>query len=83
MGSVNQPKSRAVATALLKDKLNLLYSLPKLKRDSFRHDTHFDSLWDLKEMALLEGRQSIEVPEEWIDVLDRLDQQRNNPQHCQ
>ena len=81
MGLVNQSKSKAIATSLLQDKLNSLYLLPKYKRDAFRHKAHFDSLWDLKEMALLEGKQSIEIPESWTDVLEELEQEREKIVH--
>lgn len=84
MGSIHRHQSKAVPTSLLKDKLSQLYSLPKLQRDTFRHDVTFEWLWDLKERALLEGRQSIDVPEDCIDVLDKLDQERqkHSPDAC-
>jgi hypothetical protein len=81
MGSINEPKLKAIPTSLLRDKLNSLYSLPKFKRDALRHNAHFDSLWDLKEMALIEGKQSIEIPEDWIDALDKLEQAKDKVSH--
>jgi hypothetical protein len=83
MGTSKQLKSKAISTSLLKDKLNLLYSLPEFKRNAFRHEAHFDTLWDLKEMALLEGRSAIEVPEDWMHVLDELEQEQQKSSHYQ
>jgi len=56
-----------VETTQLKERLNRLYQFgakKKAKTDSFEH------LWDLKELALLEGKSSVEVPRTWLDELD-------------
>lgn len=53
-----------VETGTLRDNLNRAYSAHCKKSASFDH------LWDLKELALLEGKKSIDVPRTWIDELD-------------
>jgi hypothetical protein len=60
-----------VTTNTLKERLNKAYT------DHRSRSTQIDSferLWDLKEMALLEGKPSIEVPQTWLDELDRATQ---------
>lgn len=60
----------SVKTAELKERLNRLYSGMRLtgrKGDMGR----FDYLWDLKELALMEGRPSVEVPETWLDDIEK------------
>jgi hypothetical protein len=52
-----------VETQALKERLNRLYQA-RVEAKSFDH------LWDLKELALLEGKISIEVPKPWLDELD-------------
>lgn len=58
----------SVNTAELKARLNRLYSVGKRGRRT--ELGHFDYLWDLKELALMEGRQSVDVPETWLDEID-------------
>ena len=55
-----------VATTNLKERLNKAYSA---SRTGSLQVNSFEKLWDLKEMALLEGRPSIEVPRTWLDEL--------------
>ena len=65
-----------VDTKSLKERLNRLY-------DSMRHVSCrsskgkelgqaglFEYLWDLKEVALLQGKTEVEVPTTWIKELD-------------
>jgi hypothetical protein len=56
-----------VSTKSLKDQLNLAYDAKRKKKAQLNN---FDSLWDLKEKALLEGKSSIDVPRTWMDELD-------------
>ena len=55
-----------VKTDELKVRLNRFYEtkLIKLQANSFDH------LWDIKEMALLEGKKSVDVPSSWLEELD-------------
>lgn len=55
----------SVETTSLKDRLNRVYA----SRRSASPNS-FDHLWDMKELALLEGKASVEVPRSWIDELD-------------
>lgn len=76
MGSSNQNSKRdaaviTVETDLLKDKLNLVYSsLHGQKRNSISHEGLFEYLWDLKEMALMEGKNSVDLPSSWVEDLE-------------
>ena len=68
-------------TDVLKTQLSTLYAFhktikkPVLKRSDFygsntTEECLFDHLWDLKEMALLQGKSKIDVPEEWLNELE-------------
>ncbi len=74
--SVRAEKLVTMTTDLLKDRLNRVYSR--------LHNTHgprdakiqsqeglFEYLWDLKEVALLEGKASVELPKNWLDELEQ------------
>ena len=56
-----------VETTQLKERLNRLYTL-RAKKSA--QTASFEHLWDLKELALLEGKSSIAVPSPWLDELD-------------
>jgi hypothetical protein len=75
MGSVNKKQAQvpaneklvSVQTTELKDRLNRIYSRTHSSTSTRGAELgHFDSLWDLKELALLEHRQTLEVPETWL-----------------
>ncbi len=55
-----------VKTADLKERLNRVYQTPARKLDG----KSFEHLWDLKELALLEGKSSVQVPKPWLEELD-------------
>ena len=66
-----------VDTDLLRDKLNRHYAhLHAQGRKGAANEAPtsqegvFEFLWDLKEMALLEGKESVELPKNWLDELD-------------
>ena len=63
-----------VSTTDLKARLNRIYKGMRGKEAG-----RFDYLWDLKELALLEGRKSVDVPETWLDELE-TDYNRANTQ---
>ena len=71
-------KLSCVSTEHLKESLNNLYE--SMHRKNLREKSAqaslmvtpglFDYLWDLKELALLEGQRSVEVPEPWLEELE-------------
>jgi hypothetical protein len=61
-----------VQTTRLKECLNRLYEARAKKA---ARTPALTDLWDLKELALLEGKPSVEVPRRWLDELEgALDQ---------
>ncbi len=61
-------KRISIDTDTLKSRLNQFY-------DTSRHwgaqrDNTFEYLWDIKELALMEGRDQVEVPASWLDDLE-------------
>ena len=90
MGSVNKKQAQvpaneklvSVETTELKDRLNRLYSRMRSSTSTRRAELgHFDSLWDLKELALLEHRQTVEVPETWLAETEEHDKLRAKHGH--
>ena len=59
-----------VEVSSLKNRLNHLYQTRKDNRAILSHDGLFEYLWDLKELALIEGKSSVEVPSSWLEELD-------------
>ncbi|HEY9773424.1 MAG TPA: hypothetical protein V6C81_06405 [Planktothrix sp.] len=57
-----------VQTSTLKERLNTVYKT----RGGKGEPKSFANLWDLKELALLEGKDSIEVPKPWLEELDTV-----------
>jgi hypothetical protein len=62
--------TKSISTSTLKEKLNSFYASARSKVSGQSQKEHFDYLWDLKERAILEGKQTVEVPEEWIIELE-------------
>ena len=62
-----------VQVATLKERLNKLYDTRRGShgRPQMAQDGLFEYLWDLKELALMEGRASVEVPSNWIEELEQ------------
>lgn len=60
-----------ISTPQLRARLNHIYNRLHPGNLSFNQTGHFDFLWDLKELALLEGRQSVEIPASWLEDLER------------
>jgi hypothetical protein len=54
-----------IETSTLRDRLNQVYK----NRHLLAHSPEFDSLWDLKEKALLEKRSTVEVPDTWLNEI--------------
>lgn len=59
-----------ITTDALKDKLNKMYDAMRAKPRALAATGLFEYLWDLKELALLEGRQSLQVPTTWLAELE-------------
>ncbi len=62
----------SVRTDLLKERLNRLYDVVRCNPRSHSAWGRFDYLWDLKELALLEGKGSVQIPDAWLDELEKI-----------
>jgi hypothetical protein len=62
---------KSISVRTLQDKLNSLYLRARGRHHSQAQSRHLDYLWDLKEMALIAGKSSVEVPEEWLLELEQ------------
>jgi hypothetical protein len=63
----------SVETSQLKEKLNRMFTAMHGAKADGSHDSVFDRLWDLKEMAILEGKKTVELPSQWLNELDAAD----------
>jgi hypothetical protein len=61
-----------VKTELLRDKLNKLYDVLRVRPQAQTYWGRFSYLWDLKELALLERRDSVQVPTQWLDEFEQF-----------
>lgn len=68
--SASAPKLVTVSTDNLKEKLNFMYDTMRGRPRALSSSGLFEYLWDLKELALLEGRQSVKVPTAWLAELE-------------
>ncbi|HEY9678405.1 MAG TPA: hypothetical protein V6C76_10370 [Drouetiella sp.] len=83
-GSVRTDNMVSLNTNLLKDRLNVVYNRlhsGKSTGKGLGQDGLFEYLWDLKEVALLEGKSSVELPKNWLDELEIAEQQVNARSH--
>ena len=60
-----------VPTENLKEKLNRIYDVMRSRPRTLPGSGLFEYLWDLKELALMEGRQSVQVPTTWLEELEQ------------
>lgn len=60
----------SVPTVQLRDRLNRLYAAVRDNPKTLAG--RFDYLWDLKELAVLEGKGSVQIPDMWLDELERM-----------
>lgn len=61
----------SLPTAQLRDRLNRIYDFMRGNRsDSCLN--RFDYLWDLKELAVSEGRNTVQIPDTWLEELERV-----------
>ncbi len=63
-------KLTTVATGQLKERLNKIYDAMRRGPGHAPNTGLFEHLWELKEMALLEGRSHVQVPGGWLDELE-------------
>ena len=73
------PHLTSMPTDMLRQRLNSLYSSLHHHPNNPGQLERFDHLWDIKEMALLEGRNCVEVPDLWLDELERLSRTNSQP----
>ena len=63
-----------IETTNLKQRLNDAFvNLHGKGSPSSMHDANFDRLWDLKESAILEGKNTVELPGQWLSELDEIE----------
>ncbi len=78
MGSSHQKRKKTqaglplvtVTTAALRDKLNRIYNTRMAKPGSLTNSGLFECLWEMKELALIEGLSSIQLPINWLEELE-------------
>ncbi len=69
-GKAGDLKLVAISTENLKDRLNEMYDAMRARPRALSGTGMFEYLWDLKELALLEKRQSVQVPTTWLRELE-------------
>lgn len=60
-----------MSTDSLKERLNRIYDAMRRRDHKLAHSSLFDYLWELKELALTEGRETVEVPPAWLEDLEQ------------
>ncbi len=65
----NDLKLVEVLTDAFKDRLNRIYSLMRAHPRMSSNPGLFDYLWEVKELAIVEKRSSIEIPSGWLEEL--------------
>lgn len=68
---LDQEASTPIQTLQLHQRLNSLYQQLRYA-SSVQRRLQFDVLWDLKELALLERRQLVDIPSTWLDELEHF-----------
>jgi hypothetical protein len=69
--SNGKPNLVTVPTDQLRHRLNRLYGILRGHKPT-QSLGRFDYLWDLKELAVLEGKRAVEIPDAWLDELERV-----------
>ena len=70
-GNPGDLKLISVTTATLREKLNRIYDARRTSPSTLASSGLFDYLWEMKELALLERRQSVQVPTNWLEELEQ------------
>ncbi len=72
--SLNAPKNEGelvkVDLSKLQNGLNKIFARQNRKELNKIYQDDFDYLWDLKELAILEKKQIVEVPGTWLSEMD-------------
>jgi hypothetical protein len=68
----NREQLTTVRTEHLRERLNRLYDAVRGNVTTYSYWNRFDYLWDLKELAVLEGRNNVQIPEQWLDELEKI-----------
>jgi hypothetical protein len=58
-----------VQTETLRERLNNLYDKVRA-HPKYSFGGRFDYLWDLKELATMEGRTTVEIPGQWLEEIE-------------
>lgn len=61
-----------VRTDHLRERLNKLYDAVRGNSGTYAYWGRFDYLWDLKELAVLEGKNAVQIPDSWLDELEKV-----------
>lgn len=61
-----------VRTEQLRERLNKLYDSVRGNAKTYSYWNRFDYLWDLKELAVLEGRANVQIPDTWLEELEKV-----------
>ncbi|MCW5824646.1 MAG: hypothetical protein KIT34_17745 [Cyanobacteria bacterium TGS_CYA1] len=77
----NETELVKVDIATLQDNLNKLFARQNRRKMSKLYQDDFDYLWDLKELALLEKKQLVEVPGTWLSEMDLALRDLNERSH--
>ncbi len=61
-----------VRTDHLRERLNKLYAVVRGNPGTHSYWGRFDYLWDLKELAMMEGKNAVEIPDAWLAELEQV-----------
>jgi hypothetical protein len=70
-GGNSDLKLVTVSTETLKQRLNQMYDAMRASSRLGASSGLFEYLWDLKEVALLEKRGDVQVPNTWLEELEK------------
>ncbi len=77
----SDPELVRVEVQALQTKLNKIFERQNRKELNKIYHDDFDYLWDLKELALLEKKQQVEVPGTWLSELETALASLNEKSH--
>ena len=63
--------SVVINTGNLREKLNSVYQAIKSGNHRSGTPRHFYDLWDLKELAMLEGHDTVTIPRGWLEEIEK------------
>jgi hypothetical protein len=70
--AVSRSNMVTLPTNQLRDRLNRIYDAVRGNSKTLQAWGRFDYLWDLKELAVLEGRNNVQIPDAWLEELERV-----------